>query len=63
MSFLNDRGESHINGSNMWIEGTVIDALVSHKLKKKKFVFDRTITHKVGWKHRCAPSQTFGLHG
>ena len=52
VSFFNNRGESHINGTNMWIEGTVMNSLVSHKLKKKKFVLDGTIIHKPGWRHR-----------
>ena len=60
MSFLTYRGEYDIKVTNMWIDGTVMNALVSHKLKKKKFVFDRTIIHKVGWRNWCDHHKDLG---
>ena len=63
VSFPIYKGENDKKGTDMWIDETVMNALVSHKLKKRRFVFEKTIVHKDGWRHRCAPSQIFGLNG
>ena len=59
ISFLNKKAKVEANGRKMLIKGSVMNFLLSHRLKKNKFVFDETIIHKEGWVDHEVVSQQF----
>ena len=59
ISFTTKKAEEDADGANIWMQGTVMDDLLSHKLSKIKFVFDRTIIHKEKWTNRGDMLQLF----
>ena len=46
VSFLNEHAQS---GEKNWISWDAMNTLITHSMKKKKFVFDETILHEPGW--------------
>ena len=54
VTFLAKNAESEPDGESQWISGTAMNTLVTHKNKKKKYVYDETIHLKEGWVSRIA---------
>ncbi len=46
VSFIDGKG---VEGERQWVSVNVFQALITHKFKKRKYVFDRTIIVKPGW--------------
>ena len=53
VSFLGRDAMVRPGQARVWITGQGMNSLLSHTLKKKKFIFDETIEHKVGWTSRA----------
>ncbi len=54
VTFLGKDAKPVQGHSHVWISGSAMNGIVSHKLKKKKYVYDETIVSKEGWVHRGA---------
>ena len=46
VTFLNERGEG---GSAMWLTGNLFHSVITHSLKKIKYVYDNTVNPKPHW--------------
>lgn len=55
VSFLDKEAEYMQNYASVWVSGGAMKHLVTHKIKKVKYVFDETVYHhKEGWVQRGA---------
>ena len=46
VTFVNERGEG---GSAMWLTGNLFHSVITHSLKKIKYVYDNTVNPKPHW--------------
>jgi len=60
VSFLNEHAQP---GEKSWISWDVMNTIITHSNVKRKFVFDKTITHKQGWIHQNVSASSVGLLG
>ena len=49
VSFLSSNAQPM---GRVWVSGSAMNSMITHNLKKKKFVYDETIIHKSGWTSR-----------
>ena len=46
---------ARILGDKVWVSGNAMNDMITHTLKKNKYVFDETTHHKDGWVSRFNP--------
>ena len=54
LSFLDKEADPTTIYKDVWVAGEAMKALVTHKIKKFKYVYDETIFHNEGWMQRNA---------
>ena len=52
VTFLSKEGKGVPRRERIWVTGTIMSDLVTHKNKKLKFVYDETIHFQKGWSFR-----------
>ena len=52
VTFLSKEGKGVPRRERIWVTGTIMSDLVTHKNKKLKFVYDETINFQKGWSFR-----------
>ena len=57
ISFLGQNGKLDFQVSCIWVAGDVMGTMISHKDRKPKYVFDKSVVHCDGWYSRAAYSQ------